>query len=104
MDFSTIIGAIGQATEMPEGFDVKTGRGNTIRTNPDTLATSRVGVWGGGDAVSGPASVIGAIAAGRKAASSIDKYLGFSTSTTMIQSIEAAYYDLNHIEREVISN
>ena len=40
------------------------------------MAASRSGVWAGGDAVSGPASVIEAIAAGRKAASSIDKYLG----------------------------
>ena len=34
--------------------------------------------FAGGDAVTGPASVIGAIAAGRLAASSIDKYLGGS--------------------------
>jgi len=75
-DFSAIIGAIGQVTEIPPQFNLKTGRGNTFQVNPDTLATSRSGVWAGGDAVTGPASVIGAIAAGRKAASSIDKYLG----------------------------
>ena len=75
-DFSAIIGAIGQAIDIPEQFDLKTGRGNTIQAHPDTLATSRQGVWAGGDAVTGPDSVIRAIAAGRKAASSIDKYLG----------------------------
>ena len=75
-EYSAIIGAIGQAPEIPEGFSIKTGRGNTIRANPDTLAASREGVWAGGDAVSGPASVIEAIAAGRNAAISIDKYLG----------------------------
>ncbi|MFC1978349.1 hypothetical protein ACFLWS_08870, partial [Chloroflexota bacterium] len=42
----------------------------------DTLATGRQGVWAGGDVVTGSASVIDAIAAGRKAADSIDKYLG----------------------------
>ncbi|MFC1901613.1 FAD-dependent oxidoreductase [Chloroflexota bacterium] len=76
MDFDSIIGAIGQSPEIPAEFQVKTGRGNTIRADADTLATSRPGVWAGGDAVTGPDSVIRAIAAGRKAASSIDKYLG----------------------------
>ncbi|MFC1914493.1 FAD-dependent oxidoreductase [Chloroflexota bacterium] len=75
-DFSTVIGAIGQAPEIPPGFDVKTGRGNVIQTDLQTLATSRTGVWAGGDAVTGPDSVIRAIAAGRKAAVEIDKYLG----------------------------
>ncbi|RLC73115.1 MAG: hypothetical protein DRI26_01505, partial [Chloroflexi bacterium] len=39
-------------------------------------ATTKKGVFAGGDAVTGPASVIEAIAAGRRAAISIDKYLG----------------------------
>ncbi len=42
----------------------------------DTMTTSREGVYAGGDVVSGPASVIEAIAAGRQAATSIDQYLG----------------------------
>ena len=75
-EFSAVIGAIGQTPEIPEGFDIKTGRGNTIQANTDTLATSRRGVWAGGDVVSGPASIIEAIAAGRKAAMAIDQYLG----------------------------
>ena len=76
MDFDTVIAAIGQRPEIPKQFDLSTGRGNTIQVDPDTLTTSRKGVFAGGDAVSGPASVIEAIAAGRKAAASIDKYLG----------------------------
>ncbi|MFC1916796.1 FAD-dependent oxidoreductase [Chloroflexota bacterium] len=75
-DFDAIISAIGQVTEIPTQFNLKTGRGNTIQVDAETLATSREGVWAGGDVVTGPASVIGAIAAGRKAAVSIDKYLG----------------------------
>ncbi len=74
-DYDSIIGAIGQRTEKVEGYGVKTGRANTISTD-DNLATSKPGVWAGGDAVTGPDSVIRAIAAGRTAASSIDKYLG----------------------------
>ncbi len=75
-EFDSVIAAIGQMPDIPAGFNLKLGRGNTIQTSSETLATSRKGVWAGGDAVSGPASVIEAIAAGRKAASSIDKYLG----------------------------
>jgi len=77
-NFDSVIAAIGQTPEIPDKFDLKTGRGNTIRANTETLATDKQGVWAGGDAVSGPASVIEAIAAGRKAASSIDQYLGGS--------------------------
>jgi NADPH-dependent glutamate synthase beta subunit-like oxidoreductase len=75
-EYDVIIGAIGQSPDIPEGFKVKTGRGNTIQARDDSLLTSRSGVWAGGDAVTGPDSVIRAIAAGRKAAASIDKYLG----------------------------
>ncbi len=74
-DFDSIIAAIGQTPEIPSQFNLKTGRGNTIQVNPDMLATSRQGVWAGGDAATGPASVIEAIAAGRIAAESIDRYL-----------------------------
>ncbi len=76
LSFDTIIAAIGQRPEIPEQLGLPTGRGNTIQVDPDTLATNRKGVWAGGDAVSGPASVIEAIADGRQAATSIDKYLG----------------------------
>ncbi|MFH1647719.1 MAG: FAD-dependent oxidoreductase, partial [Chloroflexota bacterium] len=73
--YDTVIGAIGQSPDIPADFKVSTGRGNTIRADAG-MATSREGVWAGGDAVTGPDSVIRAIAAGRKAAISIDKYLG----------------------------
>jgi len=76
ISFDTIIAAIGQRPEIPRQFDLATGQENVIQVDPDTLATSRKGVFAGGDAVTGPASVIKAIAAGRRAASSIDKLLG----------------------------
>jgi hypothetical protein len=76
LDFDTVITAIGQRPEIPGGFGLARGPGDTIQVSPETLATDRKSVFAGGDAVSGPASVIEAIAAGRKAAISIDKYLG----------------------------
>jgi NADPH-dependent glutamate synthase beta subunit-like oxidoreductase/pyruvate/2-oxoacid:ferredoxin oxidoreductase beta subunit len=45
-----------------------------IKADPVTLATNIKGVFAGGDAVTGAATVIQAMAAGRKAAKSIDKY------------------------------
>ncbi|MGD8882598.1 MAG: FAD-dependent oxidoreductase [Desulfobacterales bacterium] len=47
-----------------------------ITIDNTTQATEMKGVFAGGDAANGPATVIEAIAAGRKAAISIDTYLG----------------------------
>ena len=74
--FDSVIAAIGQMPDIPDQFNLKTGRGNTIQVEEDTLETSRPGVWAGGDVATGPASVIEAIAAGRKVAMAIDRYLG----------------------------
>jgi NADH-quinone oxidoreductase subunit F len=76
LSFDTIIAAIGQRPDIPRHFSIALGRGDVIEADPDTLATSREGVFAGGDVVTGPASVIEAIAAGRQAAISIDRYLG----------------------------
>jgi NADH-quinone oxidoreductase subunit F len=51
------------------------GRGRTIAVDPRTFATSLPGLFAGGDVTTGPATVIEAIAAGRKAATTIDRYL-----------------------------
>ncbi|MCL0078161.1 FAD-dependent oxidoreductase [Dehalococcoidia bacterium] len=74
-EFDTLITAIGQAPQTPGGFGVRLGRGSTIQVEPGTLATNRPGVFAGGDAVTGPATVVEALAAGRLAASRIDDYL-----------------------------
>ena len=47
----------------------------TVIVNPDTLQTSLAGVFAGGDVVTGPRDVVGAIATGKEAAISIDRYL-----------------------------
>jgi NADPH-dependent glutamate synthase beta subunit-like oxidoreductase len=76
MRVDTVIVATGQSPEVPSEFGLSLGKENTIQVDPDTNATDKEGVFAGGDAVTGPASVIEAIAAGRKAASWIDQYLG----------------------------
>jgi NADPH-dependent glutamate synthase beta subunit-like oxidoreductase len=47
----------------------------TVWVNPITMEASVEGVFAGGDAVTGPATVIEAIRAGKRAAESIEKYL-----------------------------
>ncbi|MDO8803246.1 MAG: FAD binding domain-containing protein [Elusimicrobiota bacterium] len=69
-----VILAIGQAAELGYAAGVKTLRGLLI-ADEATQATSLAGVFAGGDAVSGPASVIHAIAAGRRAARAMEIYL-----------------------------
>jgi NADPH-dependent glutamate synthase beta subunit-like oxidoreductase len=72
----TVIVAAGQLPDVPHGFGLSLGNGGTFQVDEITLSTNKGGVFAGGDAVSGPASFIEAVAAGRKAASWIDQYLG----------------------------
>jgi glutamate synthase (NADPH) small chain len=55
--------------------DIKTTAKNCILTDPETYRTSKRGVFAGGDIVTGSATVILAMGAGRKAAASIHEYL-----------------------------
>jgi len=70
-----LITAIGQAPQISENFRLRIGRGSTIQVDPVTLTTNRTGVFAGGDAVTGPATVTQALASGRQAAFRIDDYL-----------------------------
>jgi NADPH-dependent glutamate synthase beta subunit-like oxidoreductase len=72
----TMILAIGESPDpsiLPKGIEVN--RQNTIAVNPTTLETSLPGIFAGGDAVSGPATIIEAIVAGTRVALSIDDHI-----------------------------
>ena len=76
----TIIVAIGQGIESL-GFEqagIKIQRGGNLAANTSTQIPDMEGVFAGGDCVTGPATVIRAIAAGKAAAANIDDYLGFN--------------------------
>ncbi|UCD20359.1 MAG: FAD-dependent oxidoreductase [candidate division WOR-3 bacterium] len=78
MNIDMVIMAIGQAADVSfltkeENFELT--RWGTFAVDPDTLQTSIPGIFAGGDAVTGPATVIEAIAAGKEAAESIDRYI-----------------------------
>ncbi len=73
-----VLSAIGQTPDLdflePKNELAVTDRGR-LEVDPVTLETSLPGVFAGGDAVLGPASAIQAVAMGRQAAESIDRYL-----------------------------
>lgn len=76
MDVDNVIIAIGQKVDkaiLPKELEY-TGWG-TLSVDPVTLQTNIDGVFAGGDVVAGPSDVIAAIAAGKEAATSIDRYL-----------------------------
>jgi NADH-quinone oxidoreductase subunit F len=73
-----ILPAIGQQPDssfLDGGSGIKVSKWNSIEVDPDTLQTNVHGIFAGGDAVTGPATVIEAIAAGQKAAVVMDNYL-----------------------------
>jgi glutamate synthase (NADPH/NADH) small chain len=55
--------------------DLKTDKWGLIIADPETGATTRPGVYAGGDDVTGPSLVVTAMVAGRKAAKAIDEYM-----------------------------
>ncbi|MFQ5758808.1 MAG: FAD-dependent oxidoreductase [Candidatus Bathyarchaeia archaeon] len=78
IETNMVIIAIGQASDLSflhEESQIQATRG-TIEVDEDTLQTGVPKIFAGGDVVSGAASVIEAIAMGRKAAVSIDRFLG----------------------------
>lgn len=74
IDADTVIAAIGQNVDA-EGLGVERTRWGSVAVDPLTLETSLPGVFAGGDAVLGPASVVDAVGAGIQAADSIHRYL-----------------------------
>jgi len=73
VEVDSVIAAIGQTVES-EGLGVETKWGRVV-VDDLTLETSVKGVFAGGDAVLGPASVVEAIGSGIEAAESIHRYL-----------------------------
>ena len=86
-----IVVAIGQAIESDPfvAAGVMTKR-DAIVADSTGAVTNLVGVFSGGDCVTGPATVIRAIEAGKVAAANIDEYLGCHTDIAALVDIPAA--------------
>jgi len=83
VELDMLILAIGESPDyslLPKA--IKITEQKTIIVNPLTLETSISGVFAGGDVVTGPATVVEAIVAGKKAANSINDYLTDETHST----------------------
>ena len=76
-----------------------------ISIDPDTLATTRGGVFAGGDVVSGPNTVIEAIAAGKKAALMIESYR-YTTQSIELEVpagiVETGESIIEAVDREIL--
>jgi len=78
IEADTIIGAIGQSTNtqfLYNDLPVKLNKWGDIEINGKTSQTSEDNIFAGGDCVTGPATVIQAVAAGRRAADAMHSYL-----------------------------
>ena len=101
IDVDMIIPAIGQMSDLSflhSNHKFRLIQGRRFEADPLTLQTNIKDIFAGGDAVTGPDTVIAAMAAGRKAAISIDRYLsgkdmrrGRDKEGTQISEIEVDY-------------
>jgi len=79
----TVIAAVGQAPDLsflPRDSALERTSWETLEVDSNRLSTNVPGIFAGGDFVTGPGMIIEAIAAGRRAAIAIDKYLREDTS------------------------
>jgi len=82
LEATTILVAVGEEPDpsiLPEGAGIEVSGWAGIVADPNTLATGRAGIFAGGDVVSGPKTIIDAVASGRRAAASIHEYLSGAT-------------------------
>ena len=94
----TVIVAVGQAPDLSllGDSEIEVARNGTISANPDTLATNISKVFVAGDVQTGPATVIQAVAAGKKAALGINSWLtGSETLASPEDERVVKYEDLN---------
>jgi NADH-quinone oxidoreductase subunit F len=105
VDVDMVIMAIGQEPS----FDFLSGKieltqEKAIKVNKETLCTNIASVFAGGDAVTGPATVIEAIAAGNKAGKGIDRYLSQGIDSEAIKrKRKQAVPTLMTTEKKVLS-
>ncbi|GAA0181326.1 NAD(P)-binding protein [Clostridium sediminicola] len=78
IEATAVIGAIGQKTDTAylwNDLPLKLNKWGDIEVNGKTMETSEEKIFAGGDCVTGPATVVQAVAAGKQAAESMAQYL-----------------------------
>jgi NADH-quinone oxidoreductase subunit F len=103
VEADTVIAAVGQAPDLsflPPDSALERTRWERLVVDENRLTTNVPGVFAGGDFVSGPGMVIDAIAAGRRAAIAIDKYLRGDTSRVEIYDLKPSVIEEVIIKEE----
>jgi NADPH-dependent glutamate synthase beta subunit-like oxidoreductase len=72
----TVFVSAGRVPELPADWGLPLSPRDVIEADRSNLMTSRRGVFAAGDAVTGPDSIVEAMAQGKKAAQGIDRFLG----------------------------
>ncbi|MCP4681570.1 MAG: FAD-dependent oxidoreductase [Desulfobacterales bacterium] len=99
IELDNVIAAIGQFPDLDqdvlkhEDQEIEITRWSTIATHPDTMQTALEWVFAAGDVVNGAATVVAALGTGRKAASSIHRYLNGETEVIPIQNLRREVWD-----------
>jgi len=77
VELDTLIVSISESPDISflENESLEFSKWNTLVNDPETCRTNRSGIFAGGDLVTGPNTVVDAVASGKTAASSIDQYL-----------------------------
>ena len=75
VELDTLIIAISEEPETQGLAGMEVSKKGTLTVNPESFITSRPGVFGGGDVVTGPNTVIEAVAAGKQAGMMIGRFL-----------------------------
>ncbi|HEX9917119.1 MAG TPA: NADH-quinone oxidoreductase subunit NuoF [candidate division Zixibacteria bacterium] len=111
IELDTLILAIGEQPDisfLTENSGVGISKSGTIVVDPETLTTNKEGVFAGGDVVSGANTVVEAMAAGKVASESIDKYLRGESLTRvyevtkpsiLVEALELTEQELAELKR-----
>jgi heterodisulfide reductase subunit A-like polyferredoxin len=108
IDVDMVIPAVSQAPDisfLPEEVQFEMTKWDRLAVNPTTLMTSQEGIFAGGDFVTGPSSIIQAIAAGERGAIAIQKYLQGAENLEEIMKDEdlpdiSQMVDIKDVKRE----
>jgi len=98
IEADVLVPAIGQDTDLSwlDGSGIEANRNAAFAVN-DALATTRPGIFAAGDSVSGPATVIQAVAQGNQVAWEVDRYLrtGKVEKTPVVAGYEVVEQEFN---------
>jgi len=96
--------ATGQVVDMSfsSGADLEVNKWGLLKVDPVSLATNKSGVFAGGDVVAGAGTLSEAVAAGKRAAESIDRFLNNENLTAGRSADSRVWTEEQHKELELI--